>query len=99
MSNLAHREHNGKKGEIRTNAILSDAFWIVNRSADIDGADFLIEIPSDILNELREKQNKISVYNVMQAKYFEDTNQVKIHKEYVYDKNEIHSRFCHFEQR
>jgi hypothetical protein len=35
-------EH-GAAGEARTKAFLLDRFWVLERSVDIDGADFLIQ--------------------------------------------------------
>jgi hypothetical protein len=37
------RMENGTIGEARTRAFLSDRFWILERSVDVDGADFLIQ--------------------------------------------------------
>ncbi len=34
---------NGSVGEARAKAFLIDRFWILERSVDIDGADFLIQ--------------------------------------------------------
>lgn len=85
MSILAKKEENGKKGEARTNAVLLDSFWVFTRSVDVEGADFLVQIPADTLEELREKTYKIQVLGMIQAKYFEGNNQVKILKKYVED--------------
>lgn len=85
MSNLAKKEENGKKGEARTQALLLDSFWVLVRSVDVEGADFLVQIPAESLEELWERKNKIQVFGVIQAKYFEGNNQVKISKKYVED--------------
>ena len=34
---------NGAIAEARTRAILLDRFWVLERSVDIDGADFIIQ--------------------------------------------------------
>ncbi len=34
---------NGSIGEARTKSFLIDRFWILERSVDIDGADFIIQ--------------------------------------------------------
>jgi len=83
MSDLAKREENGEKGESRTQSILIDSFWVLKRSVDIEGADFLVQIPADDLDEIWERKKKIEVFGVIQAKYFEGHNQVKILKKYV----------------
>jgi len=84
---LAKQEINGKKGEKRTEAILLDRFWVLKRSPDIEGADFLVQIPSESLEELFDAKKKIQVFGVIQAKFFEGDNQVKILKKYVEDDN------------
>lgn len=85
MSDLAKREENGKKGESRTESILLDRFWVYKRSVDIEGADFLIQTPVDDYRELLERKKTVQVFGVVQAKYFEEKNQVKILKKYVED--------------
>lgn len=85
MSDLAKKEGNGVKGESRTQAILVDDFWVLKRSVDVGGADFLVQIPAENLDELFDRKNKIQVYGIIQAKYFENNNQVKILKKYVED--------------
>ena len=37
------RMENGTIGETRTKAFLLDRFWVLERSVDIEGADFLIQ--------------------------------------------------------
>ena len=91
MSELAKREENGTKGETRTQAILIDYFWVLKRSVDVEGADLLLQIPADSLDELWERKSKIQVLGVIQAKYFEGNNQVKIQKKYV-ENNSGHPR-------
>jgi hypothetical protein len=81
----AKQQENREKGETRTLSILSDGFWVLKRSVDIDGADFLVQIPAGSLEELRNRQKRIEVFGVIQAKYFENSNQVKIQKIYIED--------------
>jgi hypothetical protein len=37
-------QENGVVGEARTRAFLVDRFWVLERSVDIEGADFLIQL-------------------------------------------------------
>jgi len=80
---LAKREKNGDIGESRTYAILADHFWILRRSVDVEGADFLVQLQAESLSELVERQSKIQVFGIVQAKFFEGNNQVRINKDYV----------------
>jgi hypothetical protein len=82
---LAKQNKNGAKGEARTEAVLLDEFWVLRRSVDVEGADFLVQLPSDSLEELRVKRDKIQIFGIVQAKYFEGRNQVRIKKKYVLD--------------
>lgn len=81
---------NGSIGEARTKSLLMDRFWILERSVDIDGADFLIQ---------RRLTNKnILDYNfslgVIQVKFYQDQNTTqKISKSYVYNGMEIRKEF------
>jgi hypothetical protein len=58
---------------------------VLKRQVDVDGADFLVQIPADTLAELWSRQKRLQVLGVVQAKYFENSNQVRILKEYVED--------------
>ena len=80
---------NGNIGEINTNQILSKKFYVSKRNVDIDGADFIIEIPFDTLEEFREFKGK----GIIQAKFFEGNNEVKIAKEYVEGKDGVRTDF------
>jgi len=88
---LAKQESNGNLGEARTNAILGQRFWTLSRNVDIEGADHLVQLKADTLTELFERKKRIEVFGVVQSKYFENNNQVKVRKEYVVD-NEGNSR-------
>ena len=93
MSDLAKRNENGEQGERRTDAILLNRFWVLKRSADVDGADFLVQIQSDSLQELRQNANRIQALGIVQAKFFEANNEVKVHTKYVLENNIPRSDF------
>ena len=61
-------EH-GAAGEARTKAFLLDRFWVLERSVDIDGADFLIQLRS--LNN-RFTDSAPPRVGIVQAKYYQD---------------------------
>jgi hypothetical protein len=87
VSQLAKREENGIKGEARTHAILVDQYWVWKPKPDVDGADYLLQLPSNSLEELRAKNNTLQVFGIVQAKFFEGTNQVDILRRYVEDEH------------
>ncbi len=58
---------NGAIGEARTRAFLIDRFWVLERSVDIDGADFIIQRRITSSNLLDEKPPR---FGVVQAKFF-----------------------------
>ncbi|EAS64468.1 hypothetical protein L4D04_15575 [Photobacterium angustum] len=82
---IAKQEFNGKRGEARTSAILLDRFWVLQRSVDVEGADCLVQLTANSLQELTQRKNKIQAIGIVQSKFFEGRNQVKIKKEYVID--------------
>lgn len=90
MTDLGRQDANREKGESRTQAILSDAFWVLKRYVDVEGADFLLQIPAKSLDELWDRKRKLEVIGVVQSKYFEERNQVKISKKYVEDESRIY---------
>ncbi|MES2802596.1 MAG: hypothetical protein V4654_08910 [Bdellovibrionota bacterium] len=74
---------NGSIGEARTRAFLIDKFWILERSVDIEGADFLIQqkVSLDVLMK-REPLR----FGIVQSKFFENENTViKIKEDYLID--------------
>ncbi|MDE1483386.1 hypothetical protein KKI90_20390 [Xenorhabdus bovienii] len=85
MSVLAKREENGAKGESLTQSILLSRFWVMKRSADVDGADFLVQRRSDSLEALRQRAHGIDIFGIIQSKYFENSNRVDVQKSYVLD--------------
>ncbi|MQW13116.1 hypothetical protein GHK51_22895 [Sinorhizobium meliloti] len=75
-------EH-GSVGEARTRSFLIDRFWVLERSVDIDGADFLIQLRN---TSQRFTDNKPPRIGVIQAKYFQDRRTTHyIPKSYVLD--------------
>lgn len=93
MSKLAKREENGEIGEILTQSILLSRFWVLKRSADVDGADFLVQRQCDSLEELRSRAREIQILGVVQSKYFEKSNRVEVQKNYVLDKDQPRKEF------
>lgn len=74
---------NGSLGEARTKAFLIDRFWILERSVDIDGADFIIQRRVSRQNLLDRNPPR---FGVVQVKFFESENTAHyIHKEYILD--------------
>lgn len=77
------RMENGSIGEARTRAFLIDRFWILERSVDIDGADFIIQRRMFYKNLLDKKP---PILGVVQVKFFESESTTQyLHKEYVLD--------------
>lgn len=83
MSLLAKREENGARGESLTQSVLLSRFWVLKRSADVDGADFLVQHQYNTLEEVRHKAHGIEILGIIQSKYFENSNRVEIQKSYV----------------
>ncbi|GAA4084205.1 hypothetical protein [Mucilaginibacter panaciglaebae] len=74
---------NGSLGETRTKALLIDRFWILERSVDIQGADFIIQRRVTQQNLLDTRPPRLGV---VQAKFFEsEATSQYVHKEYVVD--------------
>lgn len=61
-------EH-GATGEARTKAFLLDRFWVLERSVDIDGADFLIQLRSLSTRFTDASPPRVGI---VQAKYYQD---------------------------
>ncbi len=75
---------NGSIGEIRTKAFLMDRFWVLERSVDIHGADFIIQRRLYDKNILDDQPTR---FGVVQAKFSQDANtNHKIKREYILDK-------------
>ena len=82
---------NGKQGEDRTCQILGKSFRYSVYNIDIDGADFGVEL----LPEKRaiNDKDRIQVIGRIQAKFFENNNEVKISKDYVEDEESVRTDF------
>ena len=81
MSDLAKQQENGTKGEARTQAFLLDEFWVLRRSVDVDGADYLVQIQADTTEELEARQYSIQPFGVVQSKFFEGRNEVRLKRD------------------
>ncbi|NQY10295.1 MAG: hypothetical protein HRT71_12380 [Flavobacteriales bacterium] len=81
---MSHKqEDNGRIGETRTENILLRNFIIHKITPDVDGRDFMAE--------MFDKTS--SVLAIIQSKYFENNNEVKIRKEYIWDEDGIKTEF------
>lgn len=91
------RMENGSIAEARTKALLIDRFWILERSVDIEGADFIIQRKLTSKTLLDRDPPR---FGIIQTKFFSDENTTHyLHREYVLDaKNEPQDEFfliCH----
>jgi hypothetical protein len=74
---------NGSVGEARTRAFLIDRFWVLERSVDADGADFLIQRRTTAQRFTDRVPPRVGI---IQAKYFQDRRTTQyIPKSYVVD--------------
>lgn len=81
---LAIQEH-GVLAEARTRAFLLDRFWVLERSVDIEGADFIIQ-PRLTNRSLLDPNSPCLGF--VQAKFYSSIRTTQyIHKEYVIDCN------------
>ena len=83
---------NGSIGEAKTKAFLIDRFWILERSVDINGADFIIQrkiFGTDLLDKIPPR------FGFIQAKFSQNINtHHTIKKEYLLDNdNKTHEEF------
>ncbi len=77
------RMENGGLAEARTKAFLMERFWILERSVDIQGADFIIQRRLTSQNILDATPPR---FGVVQVKYYQDANTAQyIHQEYICD--------------
>lgn len=77
-SNWLKSMQNGALGEARAKAFLMNRFWVLERSVDIDGADYLIQ------RRLTRQNNTLSCLGVVQVKFFENDNTpIYISKDYI----------------
>lgn len=79
---LRGQEH-GVLAEARTRAFLLERFWILERSVDIEGADFIIQrriTQRSLLDRIPPR------LGFVQSKFFADQNSTQyVHREYVVD--------------
>ena len=74
---------NGTVGEARTRSFLIDRFWVLERSVDTDGADFLIQRRTTTQRFTDTVPPRVGV---IQAKYFQDRRTTHyVPKSYVID--------------
>jgi hypothetical protein len=79
------RMENGAIGEARARAFLADRFWVLDRSVDVDGADYLIQRRLTDRNFLDESPPRLGV---IQAKFLQDARTTHyIDRAYVLDKS------------
>lgn len=77
------QERHGKKGEARTIDVLLDHFIVHHIIPDVEGRDFMAELP-----------NNVSPVNaIIQSKYFKNGNEVIIRKEYILDEEDVKTDF------
>lgn len=75
---------NGSAGEARTKALLLDRFWVLERSVDIDGADFIVQRRQTMYR----LESGEALLGLVQAKFLQDTSTtVYINPDYVFDEN------------
>lgn len=79
------KDENGYKGEERSRAFLSDHFWILTRSVDADSADIIVQERMESSADAIAKRNRSVELGYIQSKFFENKNQVRIHRSYVDD--------------
>lgn len=85
MSGFNKQIFNGPQGESRTRTILLKKFLVFEGSADIEGRDFSVEIVQNSVEEQRKTRKTVNVLGIVQSKFFEGKNQVKIAADYVTD--------------
>ncbi len=90
-------QENGVLAEARTRAFLLERFWILERSVDIEGADFIIQRRLTSRSLLDRVPPRLGF---VQSKYYADENSTQyVHREYVVDADgAAHSEFflmCH----
>ena len=74
---------NGALGEARARAFLLERFWVLERSVDIQGADFIIQRRLTEHNILDKQAQRLSVVQVKFFGTIETTHYV--HEDYVMD--------------
>lgn len=73
---------NGSIGEARTKALLLDRFWVLERSVDIEGADFIVQRRA-VAHRLNSPR---ALFGLVQAKFLQNTSTtVYISPDYLLD--------------
>jgi len=84
--NWLKSNQNGSIGEIRTKSFLMNRFWLLERSVDIHGADFLIQRRIYGKNILDDEPTR---FGVVQSKFSQNEYTThKIKKEYILDRED-----------
>lgn len=74
---------NGELGEARAKAFLMDRFWVLERSVDVEGADYLVQRRLTQQNFMDRDPPRLGV---VQVKFIQDGGtSISIHKSYVCD--------------
>ncbi|MFV1457179.1 hypothetical protein [Bacillus mycoides] len=82
----------GIRGEARTYAMLVDHFWVLKRSVDVNGADFIIQ--RGLINNDLNADLDYPRLGFVQAKYITDlSSTIKIDKTYVYEGDKPRNNF------
>lgn len=77
------RQENGAVAEARTRALLMDRFWVLERSADIEGADLIIQRRLTNRSLLDRSAPRLGF---IQTKFYNDSSTTQyVHREYVLD--------------
>ncbi|RMG26370.1 MAG: hypothetical protein D6732_21335 [Methanobacteriota archaeon] len=90
------QQENAEKGEARSRALLSDHFWLLSRSVDVDGVDIIVQKRVSTKQKLIEQRSSFETFGYVQAKFFEGKNQVRILKDYVKDGENVRVGFFAF---
>lgn len=76
---------NGGLGEARARAFLMERFWVLERSVDVEGADYLIQRRLTATNFLDSEPPRLGV---VQVKFIESGNTyIKVPKDYLTDRD------------
>ncbi|HLG57810.1 MAG TPA: hypothetical protein VI485_20870 [Vicinamibacterales bacterium] len=79
---LVRQEH-GVLAEARTRSFLMDRFWVLERSVDVDGADFIVQRKLTARSLLDRTPPRLGF---VQAKFYKDAATTQyVHREYVVD--------------
>lgn len=77
------RQENGVVAEARTRSLLVDRFWVLERSVDVDGADFIVQPRLTSRSLLDKRPPRLGF---VQAKFYAAAGTTQyVHREYVVD--------------